>query len=102
MESLFKSNWEKVAIDLGQIQQKKTVTVTFKRREDLPRIVKVIVSCNCMLAQAKETEIEVQFTPARIPKHLEYQGFYIVTKRVNVVYEDASFDELMFIAKITK
>lgn len=102
MESLFKSNWEKVAIDLGEIQQKKTVKVTFTRKEELPRIIKVIVSCNCMLAQAKEKEIEVQFTPARIPKHLEYQGFYIVTKKVNVIYEDASFDELIFIAKITK
>lgn len=102
MESLFKSNWEKVAIDLGEIQQKKTVKVTFTRKEDLPRIIKVIVSCNCMLAQAKEKDIEVSFTPARIPKHLDYQGFYIVTKKVNVIYEDASFDELMFIAKITK
>lgn len=102
MESLFKSKWDKVSIDLGQIKSGKTVKITFKRDSQLPRIVKVIVSCNCMLAQAREKEIEVAFTPARVPKHLEYQGFYLVTKRVNVVYEDASFDELIFIAKITK
>lgn len=102
MGSLFKSDWENVAIDLGEIQQKKPIKVFFKRKTDFPRIIKVIVSCNCMLAQARDNEIEVNFTPARIPKHLEYQGFYIVTKRVNVIYEDASIDELLFMAKITK
>lgn len=102
MESLFISNWENVSIDLGVVKAKKPVTVTFIRKNDLPKIVKVISSCNCMLAQAREKTIDIEFIPAKIPKHLEYQGYYIVTKRVNVLYEDGNFDELMFIAKITK
>lgn len=97
------SNWNHSEIHIGTIKVGKPTSITFIREETTPPIFKVITSCNCMVVSPKsEKQIEVKFTPQPIPKHLQFQGFYSVIKRVNVLYDDGKFDELIFKAKIVK
>lgn len=102
MTFLTKSNWKRTSFHAGELKQGKKVSLYFKREPDGPPIHTVVSSCNCAATKLKDDTVEVHFTPQSIPKHLTIQGFYVVTKRVSVIYQNGEVDELEFTAKIIK
>ena len=96
------SNWETQHIDIGTIKSNKRQTIKFYAVKKLPKIKEIHTGCSCSTGKfdEKNNVLSVQYYPFSVPIHLKSKGFYTISKRVYVIYENGDKDVLSFGCKV--
>ena len=93
-------------IYLGSIKVGNRQKVVFSAKTSPPEgfdVTKLTTSCGCSSAEYdKETgDIEVDYVPKEVPKHLKHQGYYKTSKRVTIHDNTGDVTTLEFSAKVS-
>lgn len=96
-------SWVKSKIELGQMYENTKKDFSFDYIGNL-KILKVTPGCsNCTKVSLKGNKLNVTYKANKIPIHIKMmQDFQLVTKTINVKYEDGNEKTLLFTAKIIK
>lgn len=88
--------------NLGYIKGGKKTKIKFQVL-DVEEIAEMSSSCGCSVPKkdVKNQEVIVNFTPDKVPVHLQTQGWYITEKHIILTYEDGRKAILSFKAHIT-
>lgn len=92
------------SLDLGTLREKEKKKILFAAKSTAPGILRVEVSCGkCMKAyHNKGKVVAVEYTPKKVPRHLQSKGSYKVMKSITVVFITGQTEVLTFKAEITK
>jgi hypothetical protein len=80
--------FESPTTDAGEVRIGEKKIMTFDYTGDIQRIVSV-VGCNCVSVKHNKSKknIELTYTPVRIPKHLRVQGYYRPKKSYSITVD---------------
>ena len=89
------SHWINPEINLGIIKAGFPKKLAFKASETLPVIKKITPYCGCTATSYSEETKELIITYSNTAIHAQVQGAQVITKRIDVVYEDDSSEILI-------
>lgn len=94
--------FKQTLIDIGTVKVGSKKTVIFEYEGDL-LIDRMVSGCHCTKPKhdPEKKQIIVEFKAPEIPKHLEYKGWYISSKKVHVFALSGTYT-LEFKAKVIK
>lgn len=70
-------------IELGDIRENTTQTITFTAREDIPPHVSLSSSCGCSQPELQgKRNVVVTYKTGRISQHLRQQGYMHIAKKI--------------------
>lgn len=97
------SHFEETRVNLGNVSENKLCIVEFNRVDSEPKITHVQASCGCATPRFdnESGKVTVRYTTDYVPVHLRRTvNRATVRKYIQVFFEDGSFEELSFEARI--
>lgn len=87
--------WANNIIDIGTVSRNKKIVIKFQALVGIPKIINLHADCGCTKIKYddKLKVLQVIYSSGEIPKHIP--GNQIIEKKIVVIYEDNSTEQLL-------
>ena len=95
--------WVKDSLDLGERVQGKKLKFAFTSTKEL-KVSDIQAGCKCTRAKYDNHNkaLIVEYTPLKVPVHLQSRGWYLTTKVIKINEENGQSSFVRFSAKILR